>query len=294
MISAVADRQSELVTRAQLLALGLERGAIQRRVKRGLLYPLYRGVYVWGHPSPTPFARALAAVFACGEGAVLSRHSAAVLWKIGPAIDGPLDVTIVGRRVRREGICTHETSSLDPKDIRTLDLIPITSPARTLLDSAAQLPIHELAAAVEQAQIKRLVTERELRGTLDRTPTCAGAPALRAVLCDRAFTRSEAERRLVSLLRAARLRAPVFNRRVGRFEVDAAWQVERVVLEFDSYAFHATRAAFERDRRKDAELTRNGYLVLRTTWRELTEEPYALVARVAEALVHARARARRA
>jgi len=294
LVAAVADRQSEIVTRDQLLALGLGRDGIRWRVKRGLLYPLYRGVYMWGHPSPTPFARARAAVFACGEGAVLSHHSAAARWGIRPETDGPTDVTVIGRRVRLEGIRTHETPSLDPEDICSLDGLPLTSPARTLFDCASRLTTRDLAAAVEQAQVKRLVTQHSLRATLDRAPRRPGAPALRALLAEPAFTRSEAERRLVALLRAAKLPPPAFNHAIEGFEVDAVWRVERVVLESDSYEFHATRAAFERDRRRDALLTRAGYLVLRTTWLELTAQPYALVARIAEALALADARARAA
>jgi len=260
-------------------------------VKRGLLYPLHRGVYMWGHPSPTPFARALAAVFACGEGALLSHRFAAARWELRSEPDGPIDVTVIGRRVRHEGIRTHEIRSLDRADIRSLDGIPITSPARTLLDSAPQLTTGELAAALEQAQVKRLVTQGSLLATLDRAPGRAGIPALRALLAEPAFTRSKAERRVAALLRAAKLPIPAFNHAIEGFEVDAVWRIERVVLEFDSYAFHATRAAFERDRRRDAALTRAGYLVLRTTWHELTQEPYVLIARIAEALAGARSRA---
>jgi very-short-patch-repair endonuclease len=108
--------------------------------------------------------------------------------------------------------------------------------------------------------------------------------ALRAVLEEPAFTRSRAERRVVALMRAAKLPQPVFNAMVEGFEVDAVWRRERVVLEFDSYGFHATKGAFRRDRRKTAALQRGRYTVLRTTWQELTQESHALVARTAEAL----------
>jgi very-short-patch-repair endonuclease len=289
LIAAVADRQSEIVTRDQLLVLGLGRDGIRWRVKRGLLYPLHLGVYIWGHPSPAPFARALAAVLACGEGALLSHLFAMARWGIGPERQGPIDVTVIGRRVRHDGIRTHEIRTLDPADIRSFHGMQITSPARTLLDSAPQLTTTELAAAVEQAQVKRLVTHGSLNATLDRAPGRAGTPALRALLAEPAFTRSKAERRVAVLLRAAKLPIPAFNHVVAGFEVDAVWRIERVALEFDSYAFHATRAAFERDRRRDAVLTRARYLVLRTTWHELTQQPYALVARIAEALAGARA-----
>ena len=112
-----------------------------------------------------------------------------------------------------------------------------------------------------------------------------GALTLRALLEEPAFTRSQAERRLVALLRAGSLPEPIFNADVEGFEVDALWPQQRVVLEFDSYAFHATRAALERDRRRTAALTRGRHLVLRTTWLELTTQSHALIARIAEALV---------
>ena len=88
----------------------------------------------------------------------------------------------------------------------------------------------------------------------------------------------------MALLRAAKLPEPAFNAMTEGWEVDALWARERVVLEFDSYGFHATRAAFERDRRKTSDLTRDRYLVLRTTWTELAKQPYALIARIAEAI----------
>ncbi|MGH2841740.1 MAG: DUF559 domain-containing protein, partial [Solirubrobacteraceae bacterium] len=90
--------------------------------------------------------------------------------------------------------------------------------------------------------------------------------------------------RLAALLRAAELPRPAFNHVVEGLEVDAVWRPERVILEFDSYTFHASRAAFERDRRRDAILTRAGYLVLRTTCYELTKQSHALIARIATAL----------
>lgn len=284
LIAAVAERQTEIVTREQLHALGLARGAIRSRVNRGLLHPLHAGVYIWGHPSPTPTGRSRAAVFACGEGALLTHEAAAAGYEIRPPPDGPIDVTVVGRRVRIPGIRTHETRSLSASDIWTLHGIPITSPARTLLDCAPDLSTDELATAMELAQIKRLVTKHDLEVMLDRAAPCPGKPAIRALLKDVAFTRSKAERRLAALLRAAKLPRPAFNDIVEGFEADAVWRLERVVLEFDSYAFHATRAAFERDRRRDTTLTRAGYLVLRTTWHELTNESHALIARIAETL----------
>ena len=145
----------------------------------------------------------------------------------------------------------------------------------------------ELADAVEQAQVKRLVTKRDIEPTIERAGPRPGVAALRALLEEPAFTRSWAERRLVALLRAAKLPRPVFNARAEGYEVDALWRRERVVLEFDSYAFHATKGALQRDRRKTAALQRGRYVVLRTTWLELTKESHALIARTAETLAFA-------
>ena len=166
--------------------------------------------------------------------------------------------------------------------------IPVSSPARALLEIAPGLTPRELADAVEQAQIKRLVTKRDIAATIERAGGRAGVRALRAVVEEPAFTRSWAERRVVALMRAAKLPRPQFNTYAEGFEVDALWRDQRVVLEFDSYAFHATKAAQERDRRKTAALQRGRYVVLRTTRRELTKESHALVARTAEALAFAR------
>jgi very-short-patch-repair endonuclease len=99
-----------------------------------------------------------------------------------------------------------------------------------------------------------------------------------------AMTRSEAERRLLRLIRAAGLPLPNTNARLDPFEVDFLWPGHRLVVEVDGFAFHSSRAAFERDRARDAELTARGYRVIRVTWRQTAAEPYVAVARIAQAL----------
>lgn len=283
LIGAVAAEQDAVVSFVQLRALGLGRGAIRSRRRRGLLHPLHVGVYRWGSIE-SPRTRVRAAVVACGDEALASHHAALALYGVRPLPVAPIDVTTVGRHVAPRGVRPHRTGALHPADRRELRGIPVTSPARALLEVAPELTPRELADAVELAQVKRLVAKAELAATVARSPRRAGVAALRELVEDAAFTRSRAERRLVALLRAAKLPEPVFNTHVEGWEADALWQRQRVVLEFDSYGFHATRAAFERDRRKMADLTRRRYLVLRTTWTELTQRPYALIARTAEAL----------
>lgn len=278
-----AAQQDLLITWRQLRALGLGRGAIEHRVKRGVLHRIHVGVYCWGAPVDTPSMRVRAAVLACGAGARASGHAALALQGLGALGPGPIDITVAGRRVRRAGICVHRVDVTHRDDLRLVRGISVSSPARALLEVAADLTADELAATVERAQVKRLVRKHELEAVIARAGRRRGVGALRA-LVNEPFTRSKAERLVVKLTRAAQLPRPAFNAIAEGFEVDVLWRAERVVLEFDSYEFHATRAAFERDRRKTAALTRGRYVVLRATWNELTRQSHALVARIAEAL----------
>jgi very-short-patch-repair endonuclease len=161
----------------------------------------------------------------------------------------------------------------------------VTAPARTLLDLAAMVPIRDLERAVDEARIRRLVRPRQLLDVLDRSPGRRGAGTLRRLLDgDPTLTGSEAETRLLALLRAAGLPPTAVNARLGHYEVDFLWREQRLLVEVDGYAYHGTRAAFERDRARDADLQARGYRVMRVTWRQLVDQPEALIARIAQAL----------
>ena len=111
--------------------------------------------------------------------------------------------------------------------------------------------------------------------------------ALREVIAQEsgpAFTSSQAERRLLKLIRNARLPSPRCNARICGHEVDFVWPTRKLVVEFDGWEFHRSRAAFEKDRRRDADLQLAGYVVLRITWRRLAEEPEVMIAQIATAL----------
>jgi very-short-patch-repair endonuclease len=171
--------------------------------------------------------------------------------------------------------------------VRHLDGVPVTAPARALLDLAGLISDEVLEGCLAEAHARRLVAHRDLLDQLDRNPTRRGAARLRRALADDespARTRSVAERKLLRLLRASSLPSPVTNARVGRYEVDFLWQKERLIVEVDGFAWHSSRRAFERDRERDADLQLAGYRVLRVTWRQLTREPDAVVERIARAL----------
>jgi very-short-patch-repair endonuclease len=196
-----------------------------------------------------------------------------------------MHVTVPGRDARsREGLRVHR-ATLDRRDATRREGIPVTSTAQTLLDAATELPQRELERAVDEARILRLVTDISLNEQFSRYPRHPGTAQLKRVIkTEPKLTRSEAERRLLELIRAARLPEPETNARIARHEVDCLWPGHRLVVEVDGYAFHSKRSSFERDRRKDAELMLAGYRVIRSTWRQIVEEPEATVATLAQAL----------
>jgi len=284
-IDQIAAAQLGLVTRAQLLAAGVSRHAIARRVATRRLRLLHRGVYRVG-PVVAPYTRELAAVLACGPDAVVSHRSAGWLWRIVPDPGDAMRVDIIlrnGDRGRRPNIRVHRMR-LDADDVTVRDGIPVTTPGRTLLDLAATLPLRELERAVAEAERANLFDHRDLACLAGRYAGRPGAPKLRRLLArdaPPAFTRWEAEERLLALVRKAQLPAPEMNVRVADHEVDFFWRRERLVVEVDGFAFHATSRNFEQDRLRDARLAAIGVHVVRVTWRQLTREPEATLVRLA-------------
>jgi very-short-patch-repair endonuclease len=286
-IAKLAARQLGVVTRAQLLRIGLTRDAIDNRVKSARLHPIYRAVYLLGHPRPTDGARELAAVLACGPSAVASHRSAAGLWRLLPGRGDLPDVTVPGRDCRRRGIRVYLVAALDQRDVRTVRGIPVTTPARTLLDLAAVVTTRELEQALAEAHARRLARRGDLLSLLARVGRRPGVAALRSLIeadITPALTRSEAEERFLALIRMTELPAPEVNVRVGCHEVDFLWRRQGVVVEIDGFRFHSSRAAFERDRLRDAALAAKGLRVIRVTWRQIVYRREALIARLAAAL----------
>jgi very-short-patch-repair endonuclease/predicted transcriptional regulator of viral defense system len=300
VIAELAAGQHGLVTRAQLLAAGQHAGVLHRRLRSGQLRRLHRGVYQVG-PVAAPLARLMAAVLACSggrgaaaAGAFVSHHSAGRTWSLWRADrqrppDQPVHVLVPGlARGRRAGIRAHRAQSLALDETTRYDGIPITTPARTLLDLSACLPPRELERLVAQAERESRLTLEALARLLDRHARHRGAAVLRSVLGRTAgpqLTRSEAELRLLELIRQARLPEPQANVRIAGFEVDFLWRPQQLVVEVDGFAYHSSASTFERDRRRDAVLIAAGLRVLRVSWRQIQEESVATAAALAQALV---------
>jgi very-short-patch-repair endonuclease len=287
-LAEVAAAQDGVAHRRQLYALEIGRGAVAHRVSSGSLHSVLPSVFAVGHPGLTRRAMLVASLLYAGDDCVLSHETAAAVWGL-VAVPGPvIELTMFGRHIRDPpGLLIHRSSGLDRSEVRLRDGLPVTAPARTLIDRAGQLDDGETAAELAQARVLRLVSDRELHSALDRHQTRAGVARLRRLLEDEGggtVTRSTAERRLRALLAAAQLPVPEVNAHLHGFEVDFLWRAQRLVVEFDGRQFHAHPAAFERDRRRDQVLLAAGYRVLRVTWRQLVDEPVALVVRIGQAL----------
>lgn len=294
MLAELAARQHGVVARRQLLAIGLTGRAIERRIEAGRLHQLHRGVYAVGHRAISREGRWLAAVLASGEDAVLGRRSAAALWEIRTGGGARTEVVVAGARRPRPGIAPYR-SALAGDEVTAHRGIPVTTPARTLLDLAAVLAPARLERAVARAEVLRLADAVSLPVLLERHSRRPGAAALRAILAAGApaVTRSELEERFLAFLAGEGLPRPRTNvwMTVGAhgIELDCLWPRQRLVVELDGYAVHGTRAAFEADRERDRALQAAGFRVLRVTWRQLHDAPARLAADLARLLAAAAA-----
>jgi very-short-patch-repair endonuclease len=283
-IGTLADRRHGVVTRAELRALGLSDNAIDARLRSGRLWRVHRGVYAVGRPTLTTAGRFLAAAVSCGGNAALSHFSAAVLWGLLPQRGPRIDVTVPrgGQRRRRGALIIHR-AALPRADVTTRHAIPVTTPARTLIDLADVLPRRGLERALDEAAYLR----RDL-GELAPRNGRRGSGTLAAVLvrhdAGSTRTRSELEERMLGLCRRFLLPAPEVNATVEGYTADFVWREQGLIVETDGWRAHGTREAFERDRRRDADLLATGWRVLRISYARLEREPEWVAQRIAAAL----------
>jgi very-short-patch-repair endonuclease len=284
-IARVGRRQDNVVTLAQLLEAGLGQRGVSHRVRAGTMQRLHRGVFLLGAAPPTPMARARAAVFACGDGAVVSHRSAAEILGLLPESATAVDVTVVGRNPgRHDGIRLHRPRALARDEVTSVRGVPVTSVARTICDLAATDSLREVEQAFQEALFRRAVSPAALAEILEREPRRRGAPVIRALINDPRMTRSERERLLLRLIDQAQLPRPVTNVRVHGYLVDAYWPEQGLVLEFDGWQAHGHRRAFDGDRKRDQVMLANALRPMRATDRHLQHEPVALAVRIGQAL----------
>lgn len=275
-LAALAGRQFGVVARWQLIEMGFTRRMIARRIEVGRLHVIHRGVYAVGHTRIPREGRWLAAVFACGDGAVLSHRSAAALWGIRPYSGKP--EVIAPHAHRRGKLLVAHRSSLEPGEWTDHRGIPCTTPERTLVDLANVLEPHQIDRALREAEFLRLIDWNQLERTLDRHPRGTGdlRTAIERATESTAHTRSELEDRFRTLVLDENLPAPEWNATIEldeiTIEADVAWRGAKVIVELDGWAAHGTREQFRIDRARDRAAQAAGWIVLRYTWADLQPE----------------------
>jgi very-short-patch-repair endonuclease len=269
VVGELAGRQHGVVALAQLRTLGVPAHVARERVKAKRWYALHRGVYAVGHRALTAKSRLLAAVFACGPGAVASHRAAGNLHGL---LDwSGFEVTAPRGCGGKAGITVHRSRVLSEADRMVVDGIPTTTVARTVVDMADVLSDERLAKAIHRAEILRVFDLRALERAW--IPGRRGEHRLRRVLANYRpephLLRSQAERRLKQLCEQHHLPQPQFNVQVAGYEVDVYWPDAGFVLEFDGAETHQTIYAFHDDRRRDRALATRGIQVARVTWPDL-------------------------
>jgi hypothetical protein len=264
-IAAIVSRQHGIVTVEQLRAAGVGRTQVTRRVQKGRLHRLHRGVYAVGHRSLSWRGRWLAAVLAAGDGAALSHASAAALWEFLRPIQGPVHVTIAAaaRRGSRPGLQIHRSRTLAPSHITRRHGIAVTTPART---------IEDLRTTVEPYLFRRALRQAELAG--HRVPHLSVTKR----------SRSDLELLFLGLCDDHGLPRPLVNHRVHGHRVDFFFVDHRLAVETDSWEYHRGSVALEDDHERDLTLRGHGIETRRYTGDQLEAAPEAVLADLRRAL----------
>jgi very-short-patch-repair endonuclease len=272
-VFALAARQHGVVTRDQIAEVGLGRAGIDARLRRRRLIRLHRAVYAVGHAQLTREGRWLAAVLACGPGAVLSHTDAGALYGIVANPAGRIHVTVPSQngRLAGSGIRVHRSRRLTAEDVTVRDGVPVTTLERTLLDLADVLTTRALRRATREADYLRVLDLTPLVAVVERSPGRRGRKLLMAASAEPERTRSELEARALTLIAHHGIKEPKVNHPLLGYEIDLLWPDERLAVELDGYAAHGTRDAFQSDRARDRRLVAAGYTPLRFTHRDLRD-----------------------
>lgn len=288
-IATVAALQRGRIARRQLEAIGVSSSSVEWRVVKARLFPSLRGVFVVGHGASVELAAETEALLSVRDGAALSHWSAAAL--LGLWLPAPTEIEVVvdiWPGAANPGVRVHRSRVLGPGDTWIRKGLPVTSPARTLLDIAVSATDRQLEVAFDRGIAERTLRPAHVAELLDRAGGHKGrariADLLKRELGGSTMTRSEAEERLLALIRSAKLPEPRVNARLAGYELDFYWPDAHFAVEVDGFQFHSSHRAFERDHGKDNDLRRLHIEVMRVTWRAIVSEPYATVSGIAQSL----------
>lgn len=282
------------MSREQLRRLGLSDEAVSKAAARGWLRPVFHGVFAVGHEHLTVNARMLAATMACGRGTVVSHGTAA--WLLGLRSWRPKEVDVIapveaGRKIA--GIRRRFVPPPAGDEVWRRGGVPLTSPARTIVDCAGILDPGELAGLIEQAAVEGLLDVVAIDRILDGPRRRNSKRLLRAIAPWRRYRRgiklrSRMEAKLLPLLTEAALPIPQTNaklRLAGKvYEVDFLWREQKLVVETDGGRFHDNPAAGERDSNRNRVLAEAGYQLPRLGWEDLRDRPEQTMREIARLL----------
>ncbi|MBS1893307.1 MAG: type IV toxin-antitoxin system AbiEi family antitoxin domain-containing protein [Actinobacteria bacterium] len=280
-------QQHGVVTRRQLLALGMPATTIRARLGAGRLHRLERGVYAVGRPDVGRLGHLMAAVLACGPGARLSHRSAGELWRISPKAQGWIDVSVPNDSLRRRhGIRLHRR--VDFGTTRIVKGVPVADPISVLIDLAAELPRDEVEDAVNEADRLDLVRTHRLRLALDAEIGRPGVGRLKRILDAQTFSKAAnaLERRFLAIVREAGLPAPTTQKQLGRYRVDFFWPELGLVVEADSLRHHRTAAEQTVDLSRDQTHARRGLRTLRFSHSQVFYRPDQVRAVLVDTVAH--------
>ena len=285
-IRQLAEGQSDVVGISQLGELGLSAGAVQARVRRGLLWPLFCGVYAVGRARVSRRGRWVGAILASGRGSALSHWSGASLLDLAGEPDRDVHVSTFGRSRRgQRGIRTHRPRALTRQDLGVVDGLPGTSVSRVLLDLAESATPRRLGQILDRAQQLGLYDQRAVDALLLRAGGHRGLGRLRRALptTEPPVTRSQLERDFVELCRDRSLPQPSTNVVVAGHEVDAFFPAWALAVELDGFRYHRTRAAQEADCERAMALKLAGVELLRLTYAMVHGRPGEVAAAIRSA-----------
>jgi len=273
-VARLAATEWSVLSLDDLRRCGLSEDMVCRRVVRGQLHWVHQGIYAVGHSNIPLEGKFLAAVKACGAGAVLSHFAAAALWAMVDWDERHIDVTVNDTTPRTHaGVRIHRTWYLESTDVRRHRGIPVTSPARTALDVCSLLPERGARRAIRKALSDGLLGTRQLIEILGSQAKRPGAGRLRRIIAAGAVpTRSELEDVVLDLVLVAGLGPPDVNVAMildGRRVVpDFRWPDRRLIVEADGRIWHDNKLAREDDADRQALLEMHGERVVRVTWEQ--------------------------
>ncbi len=242
-------------------------------VASGKLIRVYRGVYAVGHVQANPINAAHAALLAAGPGSALAGGCGLLLWGVWRYWPKRLELVSAGDR-RPSGVILRRSTTLTSRDITSVQGLRVTSPARTMLDTAERLNPEQRTRAVNDLRLRNLLSLDDLADVMARNPTHRAVTLLEPLLefAQPEPTRSVLEDRFLPLLRRHGLPTPRINVHVCGYRVDAYFEEQPLIVELDGWSTHRTRERFAADRRQDFEiLVRTGIATVRLPYEDVND-----------------------